>query len=133
MNEVFVDSSYWIALRGQNQTDHQRAVAVARELAAQRRRLVTTHLVFAEIHAAFSRLIGLRTQVIRDFSPGGVTRMETVEPKDFAAAIDLLQEHGDKCYSFCDAVSFVVMRRLGVRQVLSFDHHFRQVGEFEVL
>jgi predicted nucleic acid-binding protein len=30
-------------------------------------------------------------------------------------------------------LSFVVMRRLEIKQVATFDEHFRQFGEFEVL
>ncbi|MDB6057270.1 MAG: hypothetical protein JWO95_1114, partial [Verrucomicrobiales bacterium] len=39
----------------------------------------------------------------------------------------------DKDYSLCDALSFVIIRRIGLRQAASFDKHFRQFGEFEVL
>jgi len=52
---------------------------------------------------------------------------------DHRAAIQLLRQHSDKSYLFCDAISFVAMRRLGVKRVAAFDDHFRQIGGFEVL
>jgi len=43
-------------------------------------------------------------------------------------ALDLLTARLDKQYSFCDAISFVLMRRRGVREALTTDHHFEQEG-----
>lgn len=42
------------------------------------------------------------------------------------------QHHKDKSYSFTDCLSFLVMERLGIQQVLTFDKHFIQAG-FKVL
>jgi predicted nucleic acid-binding protein len=36
-------------------------------------------------------------------------------------------------YSFCDAISFIALRRLGVKRIAALDDKFRQVGGFEVL
>ena len=43
-------------------------------------------------------------------------------------ALHLLAARLDKQYSFCDAISFVLMRRRGVRDALTTDHHFEQEG-----
>jgi uncharacterized protein len=133
VNEVFVDASYWIALRAPKDPGHEQALELASRLARERRRLVTTHLAFAEIHAFFVRSRKARTQVINDFTSGSVARLQPVEQEDYQAAFELLKTCDDKTYSFCDAVSFVFMRRLGIRQALSFDQHFYQIGEFEIL
>jgi uncharacterized protein len=133
MREVFVDSSFWIAYRGANQIEHTRACELARRLVAERTRLVTTYLAFAEIHAAFARKSQLRAQVVNDFTSGFRARIENPELGDYSNAFVLLRQHHDKAFSFCDAVSFVVMRRLSLSQALSLDGHFRQIGEFEIL
>jgi predicted nucleic acid-binding protein len=41
-------------------------------------------------------------------------------------ALDLLDRRADKDYSLCDAVSFVLMRRRGLTDALTTDHHFEQ-------
>jgi uncharacterized protein len=133
MNEIFVDASYWIALRSDTQRDHRRALELAREVAASRRILVTTYLTFAEIHASFTRLPKLRRQVINDFTKSSVARILNPDVADYNAAFELLAQYDDKAFSFCDAVSFAFMERMGIRQALSFDHHFEQVGRFEIL
>jgi len=45
----------------------------------------------------------------------------------------LLRAHEDKSYSFCDALSFVVMERLRVKEAVAFDRHFRGYGGFMIL
>ena len=39
----------------------------------------------------------------------------------------------DKTYSFCDALSFVVMERLGITEAIAFDRHFREYGRVTIL
>ena len=39
----------------------------------------------------------------------------------------------DKDFSYCDAISFAVMERLGITEVIAFDEHFRQYGKFTTL
>ena len=52
---------------------------------------------------------------------------------DEALAISILREHQDKTYSFCDALSFMVMERLGVTEAMAFDRHFREYGKLTIL
>lgn len=42
------------------------------------------------------------------------------------------QSYTDKDFSFADAISFVVMERLGITRAFTFDRHFEQYG-FTVL
>jgi predicted nucleic acid-binding protein len=44
----------------------------------------------------------------------------------------LFFRHRDKSYSFTDCTSFVVMKELKLKQALTTDRHFRQMG-FDVL
>ncbi|MFO5494086.1 MAG: type II toxin-antitoxin system VapC family toxin [Cuspidothrix sp.] len=43
-------------------------------------------------------------------------------------AMDLLLVRQDKTYSLCDAISFVLMRKKGIREALTTDKHFEQEG-----
>jgi uncharacterized protein len=130
---VFLDSSFWISLRDERESRHGRAVVVARDLLQQRRHFVITPLIFAETQAYFSRAPRRRLQILDDFEHNPAIACEPLTPPDQAESIRLLRVHRDKSYSFCDAVSFVLMRRLGLKHVATFDDHFRQLGEFEVI
>jgi predicted nucleic acid-binding protein len=48
-------------------------------------------------------------------------------------AMALLVARLDKSYSLCDAVSFVLMRRLDLTDVLTTDRHFEQEGFVRLL
>jgi predicted nucleic acid-binding protein len=55
--------------------------------------------------------------------------IEHVTPERFSRAWRLRLRYRDKPrISFTDLTSFVVMRELGLRQVLTGDAHFEQVG-----
>lgn len=71
--------------------------------------------------------------MIKDAQHNRAMKWEPLSPVEELAALDLLTQHNDKQYSFCDAASFVVMRRLGLNRAASFDKHFREFGEFEVI
>jgi uncharacterized protein len=133
VNETFLDASFWIALRDAREPWNGRALQIAGNLLRQRRQLVFTTLVLAETHAYFSRSALMRLQILDDAERNPTLRSEPVSGLDESQAMSLLRHHRDKNYSFCDAVSFVVMRRLRIRQVATFDHHFRQFGEFEII
>jgi hypothetical protein len=63
----------------------------------------------------------------------GLCEIVHVTPDDEARAISVLRDHQDKTYSFCDALSFMVMERLGVTEAMAFDRHFREYGRLTLL
>lgn len=132
-HRVFLDSSFWIAFRNDEQTHHARAREIVAGLFQERSEFLTTPFVFAEIHATFTRSPKIREQIISDFWENPLMHLAEVSTEDSRAAITLLRKHRDKTYPFCDAVSFVVMRRLGIKRAAAFDTHFHQVGQFEIL
>ena len=132
-SRVFLDASFWIAYRDSREPYHSRAKEALSRLFAQRVRFVTTVPVFCEIHAYFSRHGGRRKTILADFWKNPIVEFENTTYIDQEAAVNLLKRHEDKSFSFCDALSFVVMQRLKVCRVATFDEHFRQVGEFVII
>jgi predicted nucleic acid-binding protein len=130
---VFWDASFWIALRDEKEPEHRRAREVAGQLLAEKTHLLTTFLVFAETHAYFARSPHRARQILDDAEGNPLLQCERVLPADEREAIRVLRQQRDKSYSLCDAVSFVIMRRTGVSRVATYDDHFRQFGEFEVV
>ncbi len=132
-HRVFLDSSFWIAFRDVRQTHHAQARATVTALFREKACFVSTAFVFAETHATFARSRAVREKIIADFWENPLLHLAEVTDADHRKAIALLRQHADKSYPFCDAISFVVMQRLGVRRVAAFDDHFNQFGGFEVL
>jgi predicted nucleic acid-binding protein len=130
---LFVDASFWIALRDPFEAKYDQARRLMERLIENREHFVITLLVFAETHAYFAKAQFRSKQILDDFEQNPVFDCEEVSLRDQQEAIRLLRQYRDKSFSFCDAVSFVVMRRLGLRRVASLDDHFRQFGEFDVI
>ena len=59
--------------------------------------------------------------------------VERVSKGDESLAIDLVRSHEDKTCSLCDAMSVVVMARLGITDAIPFDRHFAEYGRFALL
>lgn len=132
-HRVFLDSSFWIAFRDARQTQHAAARARIADLFRARTQFISTTFVFAETHATFARSQRIRETIIADFWENPLLHLAEVTDADHRAAIALLRRHADKSYPFCDAISFVIIRRLAIGRVAAFDEHFRQFGGFEIL
>jgi len=130
---VLLDASFWIALRDPREPWHGQARRAAESMMASRTRFVFTSFILAETHAYFSRSPALRAQILDDAQKNPALQWESVWQSDETAALTLLRQHRDKEYSLCDAISFVVMKRLGISRAATFDGHFRQFGGFEIV
>ena len=56
-----------------------------------------------------------------------------IDDRLHSLAMDLLAAQLDKTYSLCDAVSFVLMTQLRLREALTTDGHFEQEGFVRLL
>jgi predicted nucleic acid-binding protein len=123
---VLADTSANYALLDRSDTNHTRAVALARLM--QRRRLtpLLTNFIVGETHGLLlSRLGG---GLARRWLFGNVWPIERVTADDEARARDILRRYEDRTFSYVDATSFSVMERLGIDQAFAFDRHFEQYG-----
>src|SRR3954463_6083540 len=126
MRQILADAGYWIALRDQKDVNHPNARKLALWLTRQKYFFVVTPYIFAEVYASFSRMGNIREQIIRDIWQNPIVRVEQCDFEDQQNALDLLVQHHDKSFSFCDSLSFVVMTRMDIAQAASFDQHFHQ-------
>lgn len=133
MNRVFIDSSFWITYREESDARHFEAKRILADLFHQRTHFVVTVPVVCEIHANFSRNQRKRALILKDLCHNPLVMIEDVLHQDQKEALELLSIHQDKTYPLCDAISFVIMRRLKITRVAAFDIHFRQFGEFEII
>lgn len=133
MKTVFADAGFWIARRDPKDVNHRAALKLTEYAVSQRSIFLLTPLVFAEAHAYFSRATVSRERIIRDCWNNPIVKFEQPSNLDQDQAIEILLKHKDRTFSFCDAVSFAVMQRLQIRVAISFDDHFRQFGQFQVL
>jgi uncharacterized protein len=136
VKHVFLDSGAFFALLVAEDTFHQRAIELFQRADAENWDLVTTNLIVVETYT----LILARTRRGRDnaiafldsFDSSSV-HVERITKSDEALGAEIVRTQQDKMYSLCDAISFAVMRRMGIVETISFDKHFREYGQFIVL
>ena len=136
MRQVFVDTGGFVALLVADDASHARAQELFTQANAERWRLVTTNAVVFETYSVLlSRARDKRRAAMTflDLVATGTCRVERVRRTDEANAVSILRGHEDKTYSYCDALSFAVMDRLGNSEAMAFDQHFREHGRFTIL
>jgi predicted nucleic acid-binding protein len=129
---IFVDSSFWIGLSDALDERHAEAADLLR--LRDRAQLVTTNHVLGETWTFLRKRH--RHAVAMKF----LDRVDSAERLDvkFASpelehdAWDWLRRHDEREYSFVDATSFALMRRLAIREALAFDGDFAAAGFVEL-
>lgn len=127
----FVDTSFWVALRFRRDARHPLARAIWEGGTGP---LLTTSLVIGETWTFLGRRVGHHAALQFLDAAEGLPRL-TVRHVDDDAERDAwrwLRRHDERRYSFVDATSFMVMRRLRVREALAFDGDFTAAGFTEV-
>jgi predicted nucleic acid-binding protein len=121
LTEVFVDSSFVIALVNLNDQFHARAVAAAD--AYDGRALVTTEAVLLEIGNALARKFKAEAiEAIENFLSADEVRVVPLDTNLFRKALTLYKSYQDKSWGLVDCTSFVVMRELNIADALTADH-----------
>ena len=126
MARVFVDTTAIYALLDRDDAHHGDACQALERLGRARSEPVITNFIRAECHALL--LVRLGSEVACRWLAGNVWPTERVTAEDEAEAVELIRTHVDQKYSFTDATSFAVMKRLRMRKALAFDRHFDQFG-----
>ena len=125
---LFVDTSFWVAVRNRRDGHHQVAAALLRAHADDH--LVTTNHVRGESWTYLRRRVGHPAAVdlldALDRSPR--LRIITVDSELENEALRWLRRHDEREYSFVDATSFAVMRSVRIRRALAFDGDFTAAG-----
>ncbi|MBI4690303.1 MAG: type II toxin-antitoxin system VapC family toxin [Nitrospirae bacterium] len=57
-----------------------------------------------------------------------ILEMVHISQEDFENGWTMFKKYMDKGFSFTDCVSFTVMEQMSIKEVLTFDEHFRQMS-----
>jgi len=123
---AFVDTSAWIAYVDLHERDTDR---VGKALQEKGVRLLTSTFVLDETVTLLKRRLGHDAAVaVGDYLRSDEVELMAVDDADVEAAWALFKARGDKAYSFTDCTSFVLMRRLGLKDAIALDDDFRREG-----
>jgi predicted nucleic acid-binding protein len=136
VSRIFVDTSGFYALVDNDDQHHNLAHDLFDRAEREKWSLVTTNAVVFETHALMMNRFRSRREVALAFLDSiSADRYKVVRVlrRDEDKAIAIVRAHRDKSYSLCDALSFVVMERLRIREAIYFDQDFRSYGRFAIL
>lgn len=128
---IFVDSSFFIAIRNPRDARHEHALAVLAQVGTSQ--LVTSNHVRGETWTFLRRKMGHTAAVgfVDTLRRSSATDVVHIEPEMEARAWAWLRKHDERSYSFVDATSFALMRSLKIREALTFDGDFAAAGFVE--
>lgn len=134
MKKVFFDTWGWVAIAHKNDTHHEEVVSFYESFILNKGIPVTTDYLLAETIT----LLRGRTEpegiiifinALLAASREGRIFLERINEKRWEKAWSMSRKYGDKPYiSFFDLSSFVVMKEMGLKEVLTADRHFEEVG-----
>ncbi len=129
---VLVDTSAFYALLDLDDPNHERAVAAFESLHASREPLLSHEYVVVETIALVQRRLGIAVlrRLLDDVMP--IAEIVWIDAELHREACDALLAAGRRSISVVDWVSFIVMRRRGIRTAFAFDADFATEG-FEIL
>ena len=129
----FVDTGYWLAIFNRKDCNHQKAKSSLKKL-INARVFVSDFIVFETITFFNSSLKNHNlASVYIDF----IFNKENIEIVEVdqeikKSAIQLFLKYDDKCFSFTDCTSFIIMAQYNIKFAFAFDEHFKQMG-FSIL
>lgn len=127
---AFLDASGWIASLNRDDGLHKQALQVLARLRQGQCRVWTTDWIIAETGNGLARTrarqqfaLAVRRAFTSPFV--SVVRVDEMILRD---SLNLYEQVADKTWGIVDCASIVIMRREGIRHVISGDHHFEQAG-----
>ena len=131
---VLLDTSFVVALENRDDSSHERARNLDRELLAGDATLLLHWGILLEIGDGYARL-GRRPkgiELLKRFRQEQGYQIVPITDALLTAAVSLYSERIDKDWGMTDCLSFVIMQQHGVTEALTADRHFVQAG-FEAL
>jgi len=125
--KVFADTFFFLAMLDSGDPAHEQALEQASRPWSE---IVTTEFVLTELGNALCRVADREAflAVLDLIQSTPVYRIIPASTQVFSAAVEHFRSRMDKEWSLTDCSSMCVMRELGLRHILTGDHHFTQAG-----
>src|SRR3972149_6017936 len=127
--KIFVDTSYILALFNTADEFHEQAIELKR-LTSYPYKVIITEAILLEIGNALSKQ-NLRKRCsafIRGFYETENIEVVPITTTLINEGLEFFDKRHDKEWGLIDCISFVVMKRYGIKDALAADDHFVQAG-----
>jgi len=129
LKPLFVDTGAFLAKEVAADQHHDAAQAYWQRIAADRPRLYSSEHILDETATLLARRTSYAwaAQWGRDVMEAGLEWLPA-ERQDLLDAFGLMRKFADQAVSFTDCLSFILMKKAGLRDVFGFDGHFTAAG-----
>jgi len=127
---IFVDTSAWIALADRADAYHKKALSIYPSLLKTQKRLIISNLVVGETYILILKELGHQAALLfleRLKSSPRISRVHSTDDIEIEAE-EILKKYSDQDFSYTDAASFVIMKLQDMTKAFSFDKHFVTAG-----
>ena len=129
MSTLLIDTSALHALNYARDDNHAKAVAYFKSLTGRAKPILTEwvfvetmNLTKAKLGPAYAIAFGRQLKASKLFFP------VVLNESDKQMTWEIFERYNDKEWSYVDCSILAVSRRLTLRRVFTFDHHFQQMG-----
>jgi len=131
---IFIDTGAFLARYLSNDQYHAQSNEIWDAIRRRRESCFTTNFVLNEVFTLLGRRAGNKFAADRALNiyASRVIKIMRPDRKAEVQAIDTFEKYADQKISFTDCISFVLMKREGIKRAFSFDFHFRLAG-YEVV
>lgn len=134
MRRFFLDTGFLIALESSDDQHHKAAQDFWHPFLETGTVFVTTSYVFDEVTTYFNSRAhhSKAVEVGQNLLESQAIEFIHISQNLFMSGWEIFKKHNEKRYSLTERISFAVMKKEGLQNVLSFDRHFEQAG-FQLL
>ena len=134
MKRIFVDTAGWMSMADRKDPLHKNAMKIRDDWLKQGGALVTSDYVMDETLTLIRMRLGIDAawKWWNQISDSPRLKVEWINAERAEKARGWFFKWRDKSFSFTDCTSFVIMRELRLKKVLTGDRHFAEAG-FEIM
>lgn len=127
---IFIDTGAFLARYLKRDQHHHAAVAAWDALLDSAVPCFTSNFVVSETLTLLARRTTYEFAAARARSIYASDNVHILRPDapDEITAVQHFEKYSDQQMSFCDCVSFALMRRIGISDAFAFDKHFHTAG-----
>ena len=127
---TYIDTGAFIARFIVADQFHQQALDIWGKLAKSSKTCITSNHVLDETLTLLARRVSytFSAEKARLIYHSGLFQIARTTQEDELLALELFEKYADQSVSFTDCLSFVLMKKMKIQHVFSFDRHFSQAG-----
>lgn len=130
MNRLFVDTAGWMAMADSKDPRHKESLHYRDQSLEQSAVLVTSNYILDETLTLIRMRLGIEPaeKWWAQVSESPRCNVQWIDPDRAEKALHLFFHWRDQSFSFTDCTSFILMREMGIENVITSDHHFITAG-----